>query len=85
VRTNSVRIRRCVGVSRIRRADQAAVRTRPLEGTQSTHVEEVVTGHARLAGHASGDDDDLGALERLLEAIVLRAIADALRAKASCQ
>jgi hypothetical protein len=28
-------------------------------------VEEVVTGHAGLAGDTGGDDNDLGALERI--------------------
>ena len=31
-------------------------------------VEQVVTGHAGLAGDTSGDEDDLGALEGLGEA-----------------
>lgn len=48
------------------------------EKCAQTHVEEVVTGHAGLAGHASRDEDDLGALEGLLEAVVLRAVADGL-------
>ncbi|KAI3480889.1 hypothetical protein L1887_56963 [Cichorium endivia] len=34
-------------------------------------VEEVVTGHAGLAGHAGGDDDDLDVLERLTELVGL--------------
>jgi hypothetical protein len=41
-------------------------------------VEEVVTGHAGLAGDTSGDDDDLGALERIGEARGSRLVADDL-------
>lgn len=46
---------------------------------RETHVEEVVTGHARLARHASGDDDNLGALKSLLKAVVVRREADGLQ------
>ena len=46
-----------------------------------TYVEEVVTGHAGLAGHAGRDEDDLGTLEGLLETAVLRAVTDSLRAQ----
>ena len=51
----------------------------PSSGTsERTHVEEVVAGHSRLAGHSSGDHDDLGSREGLLESVVLRGVADAL-------
>jgi hypothetical protein len=33
-------------------------------------VEEVVPGHAGLPGHSCGDDDDVGALQRLPELVV---------------
>ena len=36
-------------------------------GWCSTHAEETVTGHSRLTGDTSGDDDDLASLEGLLE------------------
>lgn len=35
------------------------------------HVEKVITGHTRLARNTGGDEDDLCALESLLEAIVV--------------
>jgi len=38
-------------------------------------VEEVITGHTRLAGNTSGDEDDLGALEALLEASSIGVVA----------
>ena len=44
----------------------------------SAYVEEVVAGHSGLAGHAGRDDDDLGTLEGLLEAVVLGREADGL-------
>jgi hypothetical protein len=34
--------------------------------------EEVITGHAGLAGDTSGDDDNVGSLESLLRAVVGR-------------
>lgn len=40
-------------------------------GEDGTHVEEVVTGHSWLAGHSSRDDDNLGTVKSLLEAVVL--------------
>ena len=43
-------------------------------------VEQVVTGHAGLAGDASGDDDDLGVLEGGGEAGGGGIVADDLRA-----
>jgi hypothetical protein len=42
-------------------------------------VEQVVTGHAGLAGDTSGDDDDLGALEGGGEAGGGGIVADDLR------
>lgn len=38
-------------------------------------VEEVITGHTRLAGNTSGDEDDLGALKALLEASSIGVVA----------
>lgn len=40
-----------------------------------THVEKVVTGHAGLSRHASGNDDDLCAIEGLFEAGVVGRVA----------
>lgn len=33
-------------------------------------VEEIIPGHAGLPGHPGGDDDDVGALQRLPELVV---------------
>ena len=41
-----------------------------------THVEQVVTGHARLSRNTGRDNDNLGALKGLLK--VLRRVAGAL-------
>lgn len=38
-------------------------------------VEEVVTGHSRLAGNTSGDEDNLGASQALLEVLVTLVVA----------
>ena len=34
------------------------------------NLEQVVAGHAGLAGHAGGDDDDIGALERVSQLLL---------------
>lgn len=46
-------------------------------------VEQVVTGHAGLAGHTSGDNDDLSALEGLGETGGSGIVAADLRARVS--
>jgi len=38
-------------------------------------VEEIITGHAGLAGDTSGDDNDIAASKSLLEAVVLGNVA----------
>lgn len=40
-----------------------------------THVEEILAGHAWLSWDTGWDDDDVGALEGLCEAIVVWAVA----------
>jgi hypothetical protein len=41
-------------------------------------VEEIIAGHARLAGDAGGDDDDLGAREALAQGRGRLVVADDL-------
>ena len=41
-------------------------------------VEEIVTGHAGLAGDTSGDDNDVAAGKSILEAVVLGNVASNL-------
>jgi hypothetical protein len=43
----------------------------------SVGVEEIITSHSRLAGYTSGDNDDVGVSESVLESIVLESVSSA--------
>lgn len=42
----------------------------------SIDVEEIIAGHARLAGDAGGDDDDVRILQGLTELVLARETSD---------
>jgi len=48
------------------------------KGRERAYVEEIVTGHSRLAGHTSGNDNEFSTLKCLLETVVLGSESNAL-------
>ena len=40
------------------------------ELTESKDLEQIITSHARLPGHASGDDDDIRSLQSLTQLLL---------------
>ncbi|RUS23269.1 hypothetical protein BC937DRAFT_89578 [Endogone sp. FLAS-F59071] len=45
-----------------------------IQDNSSIGVEEIITGHTGLAGNTSGNDDNVGTLKGILEAIVIGAV-----------